>query len=81
MRWAAEEEERLAEEAQRAEEAQKAAELESGSWEERIRALRLLLPAEEETTTEAAKSASPGACYHCRTRKRECVRQDRKAHV
>ena len=73
MRRAAEEEERAAEEARRAEEARKAAEPESGSWEERIQALRLLPPAEEETTPEAAKSGSPRACYHCRTRKRECV--------
>ena len=69
-----EEERRQAEEARRAEEARKAAEPESGSWEERIQALRLLPPVEEETTLEAAKSGSPGACYHCRTRKRECVR-------
>ena len=68
MRRAAEEEERAAEEAR------KAAEPESGSWEERIRALRLLPPVEEEMTPEAAKSGSLGACYHCRTQKRECVR-------
>ena len=68
MRWVAEEEERVAEEAR------KAAEPESGSWEEQIRALRLLPAAEEETTLEAAKSGSLRACYHCRTRKRECVR-------
>ena len=74
MRPVAEEEERAAEEAQRAEEARKAAEPESGSWEEQIQALRLLPPAEEETMLEAAKSGSPRACYHCRTRKRECVR-------
>ena len=69
----AEEEERAAEEARRAEEARKVVEPESGSWEERIWALRLLPPAEEEMTLEAAKSGSPGACYHCRTRKWECV--------
>ena len=74
MRRAAEEEERVVEEAWRVEEARKAAEPESGSWEERIQALQLLPPAEEETTLEAAKSGSLGACYHCRTRKRECVR-------
>ena len=74
MHQAAEEEERVVEEAWKAEEARKAAEPESGSWEEWIRALRLLPPAEEETMLEAAKSASLGACYHCRTRKRECVR-------
>ena len=73
MRRAAEEEERAAEEAQRVEEERKVAEPESGSWEERIRALRLLPAAEEETTPEAAKSGSLRACYHCRTRKRECV--------
>ena len=67
LRWAAEEEERAAEEAW------KAAEPEPGSWEEWIQALRLLLAAEEEMTPEAAKSGSLGACYHCRTRKRECV--------
>ena len=74
MRWAAEEEERAAEEARRVEEAQKAAEPEPGSWEERIWALWLLPAVEEETTLEAAKSGSLGACYHCRTRKQECAR-------
>ena len=67
---------RAAEEAQKVEEARKAVEPEPGSWEERIQALQLALVVEEETMAEAAKSGSPnpGACYHCRTRKRECVR-------
>ena len=70
----AEEMRRVEEEERAAEEARKVAEPESGSWEERIWALRLLPAAEEEATPEAAKSGSLGACYHCRTRKRECVR-------
>ena len=69
LRWAAEEEERAAEEAW------KAAEPEPGSWEEQIQVLQLALVVEEETTAETAKSGSqnPRACYHCRTRKWECV--------
>ena len=70
MHWAVEEEERAAEEAWRV------AEPEPGSWEKQIRVLQLALVVEEETTAETAKlgSQNPGACYHCRTQKWECVR-------
>ena len=58
----AEEEERVAEEAQRVVEPEQI-------WEEGVRAL-------QQARAEAAKLASPnpGACYHCRNRKWECVR-------
>ena len=69
MHWAAEEEERAAEEAWKAVP-------ELGSWEEQIQALQLALVVWKVTTAKAAKSGSPnpGACYHCRNWKRECVR-------
>ena len=66
-RGGAEEEEKAVEEAQKAA-------TEPGSWEEQIWVLQLEPVVEEETTAEAAKSGSLGACYHCRTQKRECVR-------
>ena len=46
-----------------------------GSWEEWIQVLWLELVAEEEMMAEAAKlgSPNPGACYHCRNWKQECV--------
>ena len=62
------------EEEKAVEEARKAA-VELGSWEERIQALQLELVAEVETMAEAAKlgSPNPGACYHCRSWKWDCV--------